>query len=486
MPPESRSFREPAPRRPRAELNSLEPAWAGTWVLLGCLLAASVFDVEKNGSVTGTLKLQAMIVGAGLLISAATDFQRGLRNLVRADLVCLTALYFLAYVEFLFPQPGFDLAASGYNVVGASRMMLLGMGALALGRHVKLGSDHWLTATAQAQQESGLSVKHWLWLLWIAAALGYAHMLLAVNFNLVAMVEAMMGPRFTQPWQRGKLGGWGSLLNELALFFYIIPPVYGILFAKRKQMSEVALAGATVIALFTLFYGYSSGTRNVFAAFLAGGFGAYLLVQPRLQVKQLLLVGAICGSLLYVASNQMLHFREHGLTRYLKHGTKGTVYDEEVSGEEAAFFVDANLLNLGMVMEAVPSRHDFIGLDMPYNALIRPIPRAVWPGKPEGLKLSIEDAAGMSGLTLAVTFVGEAYLSGGSTGVILAGLFFGGLCGIWNSAFRGRWNAFSQLVYVAGFYPAAITMRSLMAFTTAVLPIFGLLIVSYFLRKSDE
>lgn len=88
----------------------------------------------------------------------------------------------------------------------------------------------------------------------------------------------------------------------------------------------------------------------------------------------------------------------------------------------------------------------------------------------------------MEGLTIAVTFTGEAFMAGGTLGVLAAGLFFGVLCGLWNSAFRGRWSAFSQLVYAAGFFPAAISMRSLMAFTTAVLPVFGLLALAWLLR----
>jgi hypothetical protein len=185
------------------------------------------------------------------------------------------------------------------------------------------------------------------------------------------------------------------------------------------------------------------------------------------------------GSLLYLATNHMLAFRQIGLANYLKYGS---VEKEEES--DPTFFIDANLLNMALVMDTVPSQHDFTGWDVPYSALIRPIPRALWPGKPEGLKVGIEEAAGVEGLTLSVTFVGEAYLGAGAWGVAMAGMFFGLLCGVWNSLFRGRWDPFSQLVYAAGFFPAAISMRSLFAFSTAILPIFGLLAISVILRRA--
>ncbi len=449
-------------------------------MILGCLLVAWVLGDAKDGKITTVLQFQAIVVGIGLAVSAALDYQRGLRNLVRCDLVCLGSLFFLTYVEFLFPQPGFDLQASGYDLAGSSRMVLLGIGGIALGRHARFRFATGGGAGQGTGKPPGLAINHWLWLLWVAAGFGYLSMLLAVNFNVVEMVEAMMGPRFSQPWSRGKLGDWKALIFELSMFIFIIPPVYGVLLAKRKQVPTVGFAVATFIALFTLFYGFSSGTRNVFATYLAGMIGAYLLVLPKLRLKQVVVAGLIGGGLLYSSTNHMLAFRQIGLSTYLKYGAANTIYEDE----DSSFFVDANLLNMAILMDAIPAKYDYTGLDVPYNALIRPIPRAIWPGKPEGLKVGIEEAAGVEGMTLAVTFAGESYMAAGWIGVLLGGLFFGVLCGFWNSRFRGRWSTFSQVVYAAGFVPAAISMRSLLSLTTAILPIFGLLFVAYFLKRN--
>ncbi len=458
-----------------AEKNVLRPEWSGTFVFLAGLLLAALLGQEERDSVTSTLHVQALAVGLGLAGSVALDFRRGLRNLIRTDLVCLSALYFLTYVEFLFPQPGFDEAAETYDVLGASRLVLIAMACMAISRHFSFRS----MVHTMPPSGAGFTSKQWLWLLWIAAALGYLHMLLAVNFNIVEIIEQMMRPRFSQPWGRGKFGDWKALVYELSLFIYLIPPVYGILLAKRKQLPLAGFVAATLIALLTLFYGFSSGTRNVFATYVAGMIGAYLLVLPKLGLKQVLVAALLGGGLLYVSTKHMLAFRQIGLSHYLEHGIENS---EE---EDAAFFVDANLLNMALVMDAIPSRHDFTGWDIPYNALIRPIPRAIWSGKPEGLKVGIEEAAGVEGLTLSITFAGEAYMSAGVVGVVIAGIFFGTLCGFWNSLFRGRWDSFSRLVYAAGFFPAAISMRSLFSFSTAILPIFGLLAISAVLRRTQ-
>lgn len=469
-------------KKPLGSLESstapvLEPNVTGTGIILFACLLATFFRGGEEESISSVLRMQGIIVGFALAASIAIDASASVRNAVRVDVVCLSALYFLTYVEFLFPQPGFDMMAQSFPIEKSSSMTLLGIAALSVGRH----SDVFWSGRALRQESSagsGLRVGHWLALMWISAALGYLHMLLAVNFNPLTMVLEMMEPRFSQPWGRGKFGDWKALVFELSLFLSLIPPVYGVLLAKRRKVPSLGFWMATGLTALTLFYGFSGGTRNVFATYIAGLIGAYLLVQPKLLFPKVAAAAAIGMILLYVSTQQMLAFRQIGLANYLKHGKPQFEEAEDSSG----FFVDANLLNMAMVIQAFDLRHDPTGLDVPYNALVRPIPRAIWPGKPEGLKIGIEESVGMEGLTLAVTFVGEGYMSAKATGVILSGLFFGGLCGFWNARFRNDRGSFSQLVYAAGFLPAAISMRSLFSFTPAVLPIVGLLIISWWLK----
>jgi len=468
----------PQTRTSGMDKNPLEPELPGTLVLLGCLLIAYTLGSDAGESLTGTLRNQAIAVGLGLAVSVALDYRRGLRNLIRTDIVCLSALYFLTYVEFLFPQPQFNEMAATYDVLGASQLVILGMGCLALTRHMGFRSK--FRELPHLSGVAGLSPNQWMGLFWIASGLGYFYMLITVNFNIFEMVDAMMRARFSQPWGRGKYGDWKALLYELSLFIYLIPPVYGILLAQRNKLPVFGFWLATLIAGFTLFYGFSSGTRNVFATYVAGMIGAYLLVLPKLKIRHVVVATLLGGGLLYFATNQMLAFRQVGLASYLESGSPN-----EGENNEDAFFIDANLLNMALVMESVPSRIAYLGWEVPYNAIVRPIPRAIWPGKPEGLSVGIEEAAGLQGLTLSITFVGEAYMAAGAWGVALAGAFFGALCGIWNSLFRGRWDPFSQLVYAAGFFPAAISMRSLFAFSTAILPIFGLLAIAAILRRTQ-
>jgi hypothetical protein len=159
----------------------------------------------------------------------------------------------------------------------------------------------------------------------------------------------------------------------------------------------------------------------------------------------------------------MLEFRNEGLGNY-------SFAESEFNG----VFVDSNLVVISKLTEVFPRMNSYLGLEIPYNALIRPIPRAIWPGKPEGLSVGMEDALGAEGLTLASTFVGEAYMGGGILGVLLAGLIFGAAAAKWNQLGRDLSSNYKLILYVSGFFAAAIGMRSLLVVGPAILPTLAL------------
>ncbi len=459
--------------RPETDRNALKPDAVGTGLLLASIALAWLL-VDGEGTAKA-LRMQAIFLGIGLASSLALDFRYGFRNLMRVDVMALLAFYFLTFVEFLFPQPGFDILNQMYNIGHAAQATLLGMAGLAVGRHAATGAKRAATSPRTA---AGLSAGQWLALLWIAAGLGYLHMLLAVKFNPIAWIDAIMQPRFNQPWSRGKFGDWKALINELNLFIYAIPPVYGILLAHRRKISAIAMAAASALVIFTLFQSFAGGTRNIFLIYVAGLSGAYLLASRNLSWTRVLVVASASVVLIYLGTTQMLAFRQIGLREYLK-GNSSLVTEEQHS----SFAVDYNLVSMARIMDAFPARYDFLGFEVPYQAIIRPIPRAVWPGKPEGLSVSIEEASEMGGLTLAVTFAGEAYMAGGIPAVLITALIIGLFCGLWNHRFRGSFDSFSTLMYASGFFPAAITMRSLFSLTTAILPTLGLLVVAWLLKQ---
>jgi hypothetical protein len=167
----------------------------------------------------------------------------------------------------------------------------------------------------------------------------------------------------------------------------------------------------------------------------------------------------------------MLQFRNVGFRNYM-HGD----YEPPMSGERT-LFVDYNLYAICRLVDVFPHKQPYLGWEIPYQALIRPIPRAIWPGKPEGLSSSIEDALGVEGVTISASFVGEAYMSGGLLATIVIALIFGALTGWWSYLASPKNSELGILIYASGFFATVISMRSLFVFTTALLPTVAALVI---------
>ncbi len=425
----------------------------------------------------------AVGVALSFAISLLLDYRRELRNLVRADLMAIGSLYFLTLFEFLLPQPAFDQLVSAEAVAPALHACLIGFAGLALGRHFSPPLPRSLLATLRNE----VPPKTLITLYTICFIGGFFYMLMAVDWDFFEMMREFMGPRFTQNWARGRLGDWKALLGEFGMVLYLVPPIAGIVFARRATFTTGQKLYVVVTFLFTMFYGYSSGTRNIFATYLATFLVAYAFVVDPQRKRELISVGLAVGALMLGATTTMLNFRTIGFANYWA-GVRQT--SEEKT--EQTFFVDYNLYVISRLIAVFPERHDYLGFEIPYLSIIRPIPRAIWSGKPEGLSLSIEDAVGVEGLTLASSFIGEAYMSGGPFGVLLTGLVFGMFNAWWNRLARPDNSSLGYLVFASGFFAAVISMRSMFVFTTAMLPTIMTLVLGNWLlsqrprRRADS
>src|SRR5262249_46688615 len=93
----------------------------------------------------------------------------------------------------------------------------------------------------------------------------------------------------------------------------------------------------------------------------------------------------------------------------------------------------------------------------------------------------IESALGAGpSMTLACTFIGEAYMAGGLLAVLLVSLFFGAASEMWNYLGRKVNLPFSQLLYASGFLCGAMAMRSMLSMVPFMLPTLALWLYSKF------
>lgn len=442
------------------------PRPESTLLLVAGLIGTAWFGTGETASLLA--RDYAIGVGVSLTLSFLSDLRGNIRNLVRTDVMALSALYFLTLFEFWFPQPLFDELVSPELVGPALLACVVGFAGIAIGRHMAPPTPHTIRGLVSRELHPRVFVGLF------AACLvgGYGYMLVAVNFSVPEMLHYFMRARFAQPWGRGQLGDWKALLVEVGMVLYLVPPIGGVVLARRRDFSSGQIAFVLAGLLFTFFYGFTSGTRNVLATYLATFLVAYAFSAGLGRKKEIAVLSGVVAITLYITTTLMLDFRGVGFSEYMRGAeTRGM----EVEGE-SIFFVDYNLYVIAQLVYAFPYSHDFLGMEIPYLALVRPIPRALWPGKPEGMSISIEEALGVEGLTLASTFVGEAYISGGYLGVAITAFLFGVMMCWWNQLGRIDNSSLGHLIFASGFFAAVISMRSMLVFTTAILPTIAILV----------
>ncbi len=473
-PPNSRAL-QAAPLA-HSEGETPRPSWAATGTALFGVTATAVLS---SGQLPSQLAHQAALgVLLSLVASLCIEARAGLRNVIRADLLAIVAFYYLTLFEFLFRQPVFDTSTSLGAASSALLAVYLGFASLLIARHVPRPKRLPFARYLQAE----MSIGKLLLLFWVAVILGYFYMLACSEWNPLTMLAAMAGPRFSQPWSRGQLGDWRSIFTELSLLLYLIPALAGVVLARPERYRLHHLLPILILLLVTLYQGFATGTRNIFGAYLVNflvGFAFASSVRRRNRVLALSLVtAAAMGMATYV----MLQFREWGLRNWLRGD-----YTRTSNLQSDYVFVDYNLLTIATMTNYYPKRHPFLGMEIPYLAIIRPIPRFLWPGKPTGMSQSIEQIMGYDeGVTISATFVGEAYISGGYWAIVFVGLILGAINGWWSLMASARNSELGILVYASGFFSAVITMRSLFAFTTAVLPTLVCLLVVILLVSSAQ
>jgi len=433
------------------------PGLEPTAVIL-CGLALTSIVLPDDGAVS-VFTVAAVGAGISLGLATAIEARAGIRSLIRVDILILWVLYGLTFSEFLFPQPNLDALVSPAAAVNGTDAVLIGFAGLAVGRHLvrNLGGSYELSTFSDVRPT------HIFLLFVLAALLGYLHVFLAVNFDPFEAVRQMSLPRFAQSWSRGRYGDAYALLFEVGALIFLIPPVAGLIYARSNEYTLLQKLIVTIVLVFTFYFGFTSGTRSVLVTYVITFGGAYFLATRQITLRKVLILSVPMLVLLFFASIYMLEFRKIGLSNF------------SFAESNDTFFVDYNVVNISHLLEKFPDQFEFLGFEIPFNALIRPIPRVLWPGKPEGLSVSIETAlAAGPGVTIACTFVGEAYMAGGLLAVLFISLVFGMAAELWNRVGSNSNGQFAQLLYVSGFLCATIAMRSILSMVPFMLPTLAL------------
>jgi hypothetical protein len=449
-----------------------EPSVAATCIFIAGLILTGVGLHGETAA--GVARSAAIGCGLSLGVSLLFEAKKRTSNLLRADLVAMFALYFLLFFEFLFPQPHFDeLVPHAQAILPGIRVSLWAFAGIAIGRHcVSRRLQRWRFV------EADLSPSAILVLFWISFAIGYFYMLMSVGFNPLTLVDEFMGPRFDVPWGREKFGDARAMLYELGAMLYLVPPLAGIILGRRKAYALPSVLLVLFALLFTLFYGFCTGTRNIIASYLITFLAAYIYSSSASR-RQMIVMAGVVFSILFVATYYEIRFRTEGLQNYLQ----GMESGPDDADEEMGLYVDYNLYTVGALVSIFPNQVDYIGWDAPLWFVARPVPRVLWPGKPDGSSVSVENVFGVEGVTIAATFVGESYMAAGLLGVIVTAVLIGMLAQWWTRKAFSAESGFGILIYGSGFFAVVITMRSVYLLPVAILPTIAAAVLGHTLRR---
>src|SRR5262245_45124533 len=272
----------PRRRRRRVEATAtqsamvIEPSGWGTIVLVTGLIAAAFL----GGTTPQEIGSRAAIcVGASLVVSLWLEVRHSPRTLCRTDLVALVALYYLLFFEFLSPGESLRVVLSASEMSDGVRVALLGFLGIVLGRHLDIGRSMGRAIETAVHRE--IARPKLLSMFFLCLLIGYFHMLLAVNFNVSKMFDAMFtAGRFGMPWQRGQLGNWKTLLNELAGLLYLCPALAGMMMARPGRFGLWSKITVGLGLLLTVAQGISTGTRFVMMGYVCAFVTVYILSLP--------------------------------------------------------------------------------------------------------------------------------------------------------------------------------------------------------------
>ena len=248
-----------------------------------------------------------------------------------------------------------------------------------------------------------------------AFILSFLRFAVPADFNVFRIYEALFLPRFSAPWARGALGGWDSFLDHLSYFGYLLPSLTVLMYRVESKVSFRVALLALMAVLIALLLAQGGGRRIVGALALAAGLT--WVITARYQGRALL------GLSLFGIPAILMYLQYVLVTRSLGIGGAGEISTKDLFSEGIA--VDDNINRLSQLVEIIPSQVPHVGFDWVYLILVRPIPRAFWPGKPEGLDFSLPEFLGMEGVSLTASVVGESYMAFGFFGCLITGLLYG-------------------------------------------------------------
>jgi oligosaccharide repeat unit polymerase len=255
--------------------------------------------------------------------------------------------------------------------------------------------------------------------------------------------------RWSAPWSRGQLGGWGSFIDQMPYFGYVLPALTALLIARQGLARFTTLIGIACSVIMLLFLAQGGG-RRLIGVTVGAALLVWIQANPGLRIKNIVIIGVTMIGLAW-ASQFILNIRTRGIDVFM---TRGSEYDY--------LHIDDNFLRLAQIIDIVPRDHPYVGFSQVTYALVRPIPRVFWPNKPVDSGFDLSTQVGMRGVSLSSSIIGEWWISWGWPAVIIGGWLYGRLAKAANTLREQGKAANNPIVYGLAAMVLVAGMRSML------------------------
>ncbi len=402
--------------------------------------------IPEDHAPKGALFWSGFWMSIGILYAPVVGVYRNPKTLIHAENILALIPVFWLLLDLLQGTYGLE-EAKHEAVVKCFVAIATFSSALCIGRWLKFLKMPQSLLNVASNQFSAPALFH---LILLCFVLGITRFAAPCYFNPVDMAYYLFVDRFGAPWARAGLGGWDAFLDFMQYFGYLLPALTVMLAAKTRWLNwRVATAAALTIG-FSLFLS-QGGNRRIVGTIFGVAIAIWMLANRKHSVRSILTMVIVVGGLLWWMQF-MLKIRSVGLGGAISSGEveinlTGQARSTEEKEDAAVFNVDDNFLRLAQVIDLFPATQPFVHQKFLVYALVRPIPRVFWEGKPLDGGYDLTALLGMQGFSLTTSIVGEAYISFGYVGIVLFGLLIGGLAGMASQVLEGEMTPERALVY---------------------------------------
>jgi hypothetical protein len=397
----------------------------------------------------GALFVPSAIIAFGVLLPVAAQLRRNLLSILRVENALMIGIIYWLLLDMLqSAYPFEDTTADDVKMAYAS----VGLFAFAIwlgasGRGWRLPTIIERVSTRQIDNRTIFIA------IGLAFALGMSKFVIACNFDVSVMLASVGKDRWNAPWARGDFGGFDAIFEHAQYFGFILPSLCVVL-AMRVGWLDARVVIGILLSLIVIVFLAQSGGRRIIGVVVGAAVFTWVASRPRLSPTIILGGGLVLAALL-TFMQEMLRYRNVGF---------GAWWD----GETPELFVehlhvDDNFLRLTQLINFFPEKMDYVYHQALFHALMLPVPRFLWPGKPTGPGFDLPALLGKQGVSLSSSIIGELWVSFGLIAVVAGGWLLGRIGGMWNKILLLPTGTGRALMYGLGLMALFAGMRSVQA-----------------------